>query len=192
MVFPVVINWCESWTIKKLSVKELMIFNSGVFTLESPLDWKEIQSVYPKGNQSWIFTGRTDAEAETPVLWLPDAKNWLIGKDPDAGKDWRWEEKQTQWTLVWLGSRSWWWTGRPSVLQSMGSQRVGHNWATELNLTDSSSCLEKSHGQSTLAGYSLWGCKESDTTSRLNHPNIWEGLSQTMTNWAWIWANSKR
>ena len=113
-------------------------------------------------------------------------------KDPDAGKDLRWEEKQTQWTLVWLGSRSWWWTGRPSVLQSMGSQRVGHNWATELNLTDSSSCLEKSHGQSTLAGYSLWGCKESDTTSRLNHPNIWEGLSQTMTNWAWIWANSKR
>ena len=62
-------------------------------TLESPLDSKEIQPVHPKGNQSWIFIGRTDVEAEAPVLWLPDAKNWLIGKDPDAGKDWRQEEK---------------------------------------------------------------------------------------------------
>ena len=62
-------------------------------TLESPLDCKEIQSVHPKGDQSWIFIGRTDAEAETPILWPPDVKNWLIGKDPDAGKDWRQEEK---------------------------------------------------------------------------------------------------
>ena len=62
-------------------------------TLESPLDCKEIQPVNPKGNQSWIFIGRTDAEAETPVLWPPDVKNWLNEKDPDAGKDWRWEEK---------------------------------------------------------------------------------------------------
>ena len=64
-------------------------------TLESPLDCKEIQSIHPKGNQSWIFIGRTDAEAEAPILWPPDAKNWLIGKDPDAGKYWRWEEKGT-------------------------------------------------------------------------------------------------
>ena len=64
-------------------------------TLESPLDYKEIQPVNPKGNQSWIFIGRTDAEAETPILWPPDAKNWLVRKDPDAGKDWRWEEKGT-------------------------------------------------------------------------------------------------
>ena len=63
--------------------------------LESPLDWKEIQPVHHKGNQSWIFIGRTDAEAETPVLWPSDAKNWLIGKDPDAGKDWRREKKGT-------------------------------------------------------------------------------------------------
>ena len=62
-------------------------------TLESPLDCKEIQPVNPKEDQFWIFIGRTDAETETPILWLPDAKNWLIGKDPDAGKDWRWEEK---------------------------------------------------------------------------------------------------
>ena len=62
-------------------------------TLESPLDYKEIQPVHPKGNQSWIFIVKTDAEAETPILWPPDAKNWLHGKDPDAGKDWRQEEK---------------------------------------------------------------------------------------------------
>ena len=73
-------NWCF-WT----SVLEK--------TLESPLDCKEIQPIHPKGNQSWIFIGRTDAEAEAPILWSPDAKSWLIGKDPDAGKDWRQEEK---------------------------------------------------------------------------------------------------
>ena len=75
-------NWCF-WTV----VLEK--------TLESPLDCKEIQPVHPKGDQSCIFVGRTDAEAETPILWPPDAKSWLIEKDPDAGKDWRWEEKQT-------------------------------------------------------------------------------------------------
>ena len=75
-------NWCF-WTV----VLEK--------TLESPLDCKEIQPVNPKGDQSWIFIGRTDAEAEAPILWPPDAKNWLVGKDPDAGKDWRWEEKGT-------------------------------------------------------------------------------------------------
>ena len=69
-----------------------MLLNCGVEkSLERPLDCKEIQPVHPKGNQPWIFIGRTDAE--TPILWPPDAKNWLIGKDPDAGKDWRWEEK---------------------------------------------------------------------------------------------------
>ena len=67
-----------------------MLLNCGVEkTFESPFDCKEIQPVHPKGDQSWVFTGRTNAEAETPVLWPPDAKNWLIGKDPDAGKDWR-------------------------------------------------------------------------------------------------------
>ena len=115
-------------------------------TLQSPLDWKEIQPVNPKGNQPWIFIGRTDAEAETPILWPPDVKNQLLGKDPDAGKDWRREEKGTEdeivgwsltrWTWVWLSSGSWWWTGKPGVLQSMGSQRVGHDWGTELNWTD--------------------------------------------------------
>ena len=80
---------------RKLSAEELMVLNCGVREdFESPLDCKEIQPVHPKGNQS-KFIGRTDAEAETPILWPPDAKNWLIWKDPDAGKDWRWEEKGT-------------------------------------------------------------------------------------------------
>ena len=95
-------------------------------TLESPLDCKEIQPVHPK-DQSWMFIGRTDAEAETPILWPPDVKNWLIGKDPDAGKiEGRrrdgWMASPTRWAWVWVSSGRWWWTGRPAVLQSMGSQ----------------------------------------------------------------------
>ena len=81
-------NWCF-WTV----VLEK--------TLESPVDFKEIQPVHPKGNQSWILIGRTDAEVEIPILWPPDAKNWLLGKDPDAGKDWRREEKGWQ-RMRWL------------------------------------------------------------------------------------------
>ena len=111
-------------------------------SLESPLDCKEIQPVYPK-DQSWVFIGRTDVEAEIPILWPPDAKSWLIWKDPDAGKDWGQEEKgmtedeMVGWTWVWVDSWSWWWTGRPGMLQFMGSQRVGHEWETELNWTES-------------------------------------------------------
>ena len=94
MVFPVVIYGCESWTIKKAERLRIDAFELWYWRrLESPLDSKEIQPVNPKGNQSWIFIGRTDVEAETPILWPPDAKNWLIGKDPDAGKDWGQEEK---------------------------------------------------------------------------------------------------
>ena len=114
-------------------------------TLESPLDSKEINLVNPKGNQPWMFIGRTDAKAETPVLWPPQAKSWLIGKDPESGRDCGQEEKGTtedemagwhhrldgHW--VWVNSRSWWWTGRPGVLWFMESQRVGHDWVTELN-----------------------------------------------------------
>ena len=121
-------NWCF-WTV----VLEK--------TLESPLDCKEIKQVNPKGNQSWIFIGRTDAEAETPILWPPDAKNWLIwetlraGEGDERGCDGR-MASLTWWTWVWVGPGSCWWTGKPSVLQSMGSQRVRHNWATELNWTE--------------------------------------------------------
>ena len=88
----------ESWAQKRiLTFTSQRCFWTVVLEkiLESPLDCKEIQSVHPKGNQSWIFIGRTDAEAEAPILWPPDVKNWLIGKDPDAGKDWRQEEKGT-------------------------------------------------------------------------------------------------
>ena len=105
-------------------------------TLESPLDSKEIKLVNPKGNQLWIFIGRIDAEA--PVIWLPDAKSRLIGKDSDAGKDWRqgkrgnrgwdgWMASLIQWTRTWANSGIWWGTGKPSVLQPMGSQRVGYD-----------------------------------------------------------------
>ena len=117
-------------------------------TLESPLDCKEIQPVHPEGDQSWVFIGRTDAEAETQILWPPDAKSWLIGKDPDAGRDWWQKEKgmtedeMAGWTWLWVNSGSWWWTGRPGVLRFMRSQRVGHGWVTELNWTESS-ILEK-------------------------------------------------
>ena len=107
--------------------------------------WSDLDYSY-KRNQCWVFIGRTDAAAETRILWSPDAKSWPIGKDPDAGKDWRrekgmrawdgWMASPTQWTWVWVNSGSWWWTGRPGVLQSMESQRVRHDWATELNWTE--------------------------------------------------------
>ena len=103
-------------------------------TLESSLDYKEIQPIHPKEDESWIFLGRTDAEGEAPILWPPDAKKWLTRKDPDAGKDWRQKEKGTTedemvgwhqttwWTWVWVSSGSWWWTGKPGMLQSMELQ----------------------------------------------------------------------
>ena len=116
-------------------------------TLESPMDCKEIQPVHSKGDKLWVFFGRTDAKVETPVLWPPHAKSWLIGKDSDAGRACGQEEKgmtedemagwhHWQWTWVWVNSRNWWWTGRPGMLQLMGSQRVRHDWAAELNWTD--------------------------------------------------------
>ena len=96
MVFPVVMYGCESWTIKKADAEVLMFWTVVLEkTLEIPLDCKEIQPVHPKGDESWVFIGRMDAEAETPILWLLHAKSWLIGKDSDAGRDWGQEEKGT-------------------------------------------------------------------------------------------------
>ena len=132
----------ESWTIKKMSTKDWYFWTVVLEkTLESPLYKKKIQPVHPR-NDPWILIGRTDAETETPVPWPPDAKNRFIGKDPDAGKDWRQEEKgMTEDEMVgwhhWLDGHefeqagSWWWTGRPDLHQSMGLQRVRQelrNW----------------------------------------------------------------
>ena len=124
------LDYKESWVPKNWYFWTVVLEK----TLESPLDSKEIKPVHPKGNQSRIFIGRTDAEAETLILWPRDAKNWLIGKGSDAGKDWRQEEKGTteDEMVGWHCQLSGVCSGRPGVLQFMGSQRVGPHWATEL------------------------------------------------------------
>ena len=138
-------NWCF-WTVvlKK--------------TLESPLDYKEIKLVNAKGNQSWVFTGRTEAEAEVPILWSPDAKNWLTGKDPDAGKDWRQENGTIEDEMV----------GRHHRLD-------GHEFEQAPGVGD---------GQGSLACCDSWGHKESDTTERLNWLNWTENHCGW---WLWPW-----
>ena len=128
-------NWCF-WTVVEK-------------TLESPLNYKEIQPVCPKGDQSWIFIGRTDAEAETLIVWPPDAKNWLIGKDPDAGKEWRQKEKRWQ-RITWLDG----------ITNSM-----------DMSL---SKLPKVGDGQGGLVCCSPWGHKELDTTEQLN----WNELRQ--------------
>ena len=131
-------NWCF-WTV----VLEK--------TLESPLDCKEIQPVHPKRNESWIFIWRTDVEAETPILWPPDAESWLILKDPDAGKDWGQEEK--------------------GMTEDMFGR---HHW---LNGHEFQSTLGVGDGQIGLVCCDSWGCKESDTTERLIWSDlIWESV----------------
>ena len=130
------LHYKEGWALKSWCFWTVVLEE----TLESSLDCKEIQSVYPNGNQFWIFIGRTDAEAETIILWSPDEKNRLTGKDPDAGKDWR-QEKKGMKRMRWLdgitnsmamslsNSGSWWWTGSLACCSPRG-RRVGHNWAT--------------------------------------------------------------
>ena len=137
------LDYKESWALKNWCLWTVVLEK----TLESPLECKEIQPVHPEGNQSWIFIGRTDAEAEAAIFWLPDAKTWLTGKDLHAGKDWRQEEKgmtgddMDEWhhqldghefeQAPEVGDGQ----GKPGMLQSMGSQRVRHSWVTELNWT---------------------------------------------------------
>ena len=138
--FPWPINY---WALKNWCFWTVLLGK----TLESPLDdGKDIKPINPKGNQSWIFIGRTDAEAEALILRPPDARNWLPGKDPDAGKDWRQEQREPQ-RVRWLDGitnlmamslsklGSWWCTGKPGMLQSMGSKKI-RTWLsdwTELN-----------------------------------------------------------
>ena len=129
----------EGWVLKNWCFWNVVLEK----TLESPLDSKEIKPVHPKGNQSWIFIGRTDAEGETPVLWPPDVKKWLTGKDPDAGTDWRQEEKgMTEDELV--------------------------GWHHQLNGHEFEQALGVAYGQGSLACCSPWGLKESDMTVWLN------------------------
>ena len=134
------LDYKESWVLKNWCFWTMVLEK----TLESPLDYKEIQQVHPKGNQSWIFIERTDAEAETPntlSTWCEELTPWKrpwcwerlkAGEGNDRGWD-GWMASPTWWTWVWVSSKSWWWTGKPGVLQSMGSQRPRHKWATELN-----------------------------------------------------------
>ena len=146
---PFPVELISQWGILTLSVtnKEGWVLKNWVFrtvvlekTLESPSDSKEIKPINSKGNQPWIFIGRTDAEA--PILWPPDTKSWVIEKDPDAGNDWGqmekgmtgwngWMASLTQWTWVWANSERECRTGKPCMLRSMGLQRVRHNLATE-------------------------------------------------------------
>ena len=133
------LDYKESWAAKNRCFWIVMLKK----TLESPLDSKEIKLVNTNGNQSWIFIGRTDAETETPILWSPDTKNWFTEKDPDAGKDWRQEEKgMTE------------------------DEMVG--WHHRLNGHESEQALGVGDRQGSLLCCSPWGCKEEDTTQRLN------------------------
>ena len=138
------LDYKESWALKNWCFWTVVLEK----TLESPLDCKEMQPVHPKGDQFWVFTGRTDAEAETPILWPPDAKSWLIWKEPDAGKAWRQDEKgMTEDEMVgwhhWLDGHGFGWT--PGV----------------------------GDGQGSLVCCSPWGCKESDMTEWLNWTEFW-------------------
>ena len=139
MVFPVVMYGCESWTVKKAERWRIDAFELWCWRrLLSPLDCKEIQTVNPKGNQSQMFIGRTDAEADTPILWAPGVKNWLTGKDPHAGKDWKQEEKETT----------------EDEMVEWHHQLDGHELEQAPGAGD---------GQGSLACCSPWGHKESGT-----------------------------
>ena len=143
MVFPVVMYGCESWTIKKTEHWRTDAFELWCWRrLLSPLDCKEIQPVHPKGDESWVFIGRTDAEAETPILWPPGVKNWVIWKDPDAVKDWRQEKGMTKDKMVGWHHRL-----------------DGHEFEQTLGIGD---------GQGSRVCCSPWFHKELATTERLN------------------------
>ena len=155
MVFPIVMHGCKSWTIKMAECKNWCFWTVVWRTLESLLDSKKIQPVDPKGNQSWIFIGRTDAEAEASILWPPDVKNWFLWKDSDAGKDWRQEEKGT--------------TGDEMV--GLHHLLDGHEFEQAPGVGD---------GQGSLVCCSPWGCKDLDMTEWLNWTECIDMTSSNM------------
>ena len=164
MVFPVVMYGCESWT-KESRAQKNWCFWTVVLekTLESPLDCKEIQPAHPKGDQSWVFIGRTDTEAETPILWPPHAKSWLTGKDPDAGRDWVQEEK-----------------GTPEDEMAGWHHRLnGHEFEWTPGVGD---------GQGGLACCDSWGRKESHTTEWLNWTELSGGRTRGVKK---VWSTVK-
>ena len=156
------LNHKESWAPKNWCLLTVVLEK----TLESPLDCKEIQPINPKGNQSWVFIERTGAKAETPIFWLPDSKNWLIGKAPDAGKDWRQEEKAT-----------------------IDDERV--RWHHQLNGLEAEQSPRVGDGQGGLECCSPWGHKELDTTEWLNWKmHFSKHQVQTNTVWFHLQSNS--
>ena len=158
MVFPVVMYGCESWTVKKAEHQRTDAFELWCWRRLLRVPWsarrsnhsilKEIQPVHSKGDQSWVFIGRTDAKAETPITLATSCKElthwkrlwcWEGLEEGREGDDRGWDAwmaSPTRWTWVWVNSGRWWQTGRLGVLWFMGSQRVGHDWATELNWTE--------------------------------------------------------
>ena len=146
---PVIESGYDLWMLQYSSDEPWSMWSDWLEkTLESPLDCKESQPVHPTGDQSWVFIGRTDAEPETPnnfAIWCEELTHWKRpwcwerlragGEGDDRGWD-GWMTSPTQWTWVWVDSGSWWWTGRPGMLQFMGLQRVRRDWATELIWTE--------------------------------------------------------
>ena len=157
------LDYKQSWVLKNWCFWTVVLK-----ALENPLDFKEIQPVHPKENQPWIFIGRTDVEAATPILWPPGVNNWLHLKRPwccerlKAGgegdnRGWDgWMSSLTQWTWVWVNSQRWWWTGKPGVRQSMGLQRVRHDWVTELNWTELGLIQNQFHESTFSYAIQLW------------------------------------
>ena len=147
-VFPLAMYGCESWTVKKGECQKIDVFELWYWRRLLRVPWtarRSNQSILKEISPGCSLEGLI-VEAEIPLLWPPHAKSWLIGKDPEAGRDWGQEKKGTTedemagwhhwptwWTWVWVNSASWWWTGSPGMLWFMGLQTVGHNWATELN-----------------------------------------------------------
>ena len=145
------LDYKEGWALKNWCFWTVVLEK----TLESPLDCKEIEPVLPQGDQSWVFIGRTDVEAATPILWPPHAKSWLIGKDPDAGKDWGQEEKGTA----------------EDDMVGWHHRLDGHGFGWTQGVGD---------GQGGLACCNSWGRKESDTTERLNWTELKTSTQQTL------------